>query len=35
MLMRETKRENSKPKYETLIIGCDLAQGHDFTGGIE
>jgi hypothetical protein len=35
MLMRETKRENSKPKYEQFIIGCDLAQGHDFTGGIE
>lgn len=32
MLMRETKRENSKRKYEPYIIGCDLAQGADHTG---
>ena len=34
MLMRETKRENGKRKYEPFIIGCDLAQGRDFTGGV-
>lgn len=35
MLMRETKRENSKPKYEPFIIGCDLAQGESVTGQIK
>lgn len=35
MIMRETKRENIKPKYEQFIIGCDLAQGESMTGHIE
>lgn len=35
MLMRETKRENSKPKYEPFIIGCDMAQGESVTGQIK
>lgn len=33
MYKLETKREN-KRKFEPFIIGCDLAQGHDFTGGV-
>ena len=35
MYMRETKRKNSKRKYEPFIIGCDLAQGESVAGRIE